>query len=126
MISKCSVDTNHRIEKEYQKVLPTYLNKRQVRAKEPDRVGVSGLRLIPIRSWDFFDVMDRIHAESSEAGLSISSEALAAALEEVYVLLHGRNSAVEEPLIVKTLARALRKKKEPPDVQLALDVSDEP
>jgi len=124
VINKCSADTNHRIEKEYREVLLKYLNKGQVSSKKPDHVGVSGIRLIPLRSWDFFDVMDRLQAESSDSGLSIRSEVLAAALEEVYMLLHRRNTAIEEPLIAKTFARALRKKA-PAGAQLVLDTIDD-
>ena len=124
VINKCSVDTNHRIEKVYQEILLSYLNKGRVSRKDPNRVGVGGIRLIPVRSLDFFDVVDRVQAESAGAGLSIRSEALAAALEEVYMLLHRRNAAIEEPLIAKTFARVLQKK-EPASVQLALDTTDE-
>lgn len=124
VINKCSVDTNHRIEKVYQETLLAYLNNRQVRRKEPDRAGVRGIRLIPFRSLDFFDVLDRVHAESSGAGLSIGSEVLAAVLEEVYMLLHRRNAPAEEPLIAKTFARVLQKKK-PASVQLSLDTGDD-
>ncbi|MCY4004477.1 MAG: hypothetical protein OXF33_12310 [Rhodospirillales bacterium] len=125
VINKCSVDTNHRIEKAYQEVLLADLNKGQVRTREPDRVGVSGIWLIPLRSWDFFDAVDRVQAESSESGLSIRSEVLRAALEEVYMLLHRRNAAIEEPLISKTFSRALRKKA-PTGVQLTLDTTGDP
>ena len=70
-------------------------------------------------------MMDRVQAESSDAGLSIKSEVLAAALEEVYMLLHRRNAAIEEPLIAKTFGRALRKNA-PASTQLALDGTDDP
>ena len=125
VINKCSVDTNHRIAKEYQEVLLAYLNQGQVRSKEPARFGVSGIRLIPLRSWDFFAVMDRVQAESSRSGLSIRSDVLEAALEEFYMLLHRRNTTSDEPLTAKVFARALRKKA-PASAQLSLDLADGP
>ena len=99
------------------------LNRGQVSPADRKCVGVSGIRFIPLRSWDFFGVVDRAHAESLGSRLLIRCELLAAVLDEVYMPLHRRNAALEEPLIAKTFARALQKK--PACVQLSLDSADD-
>ena len=125
VINKCSVDTNHRIEGIYRDILKRYLETRRTSGKDPNRVAVQGIRLIPIRSHDFFQIMDGVVADGAMAGFAIGSDRLKQALEEVYLQLHGRNIADDKRWMAVTMARTLGETAEPADEQLVPDTGDE-
>ena len=125
VINKCSVDTNHRIERVYRDILKRYLETGRTSWKYPDRKAVKGIRLIPIRSHDFYQIVYGVVGSDASAGFTIKSGLLKQGLEEVYVQLYGRNIDDDKRWMAVALARTLGEADEPEDEQLVLDTGDE-
>ena len=125
VINKCSVDTNHRIESVYRNILKRYLETGRTSWKYPDRKAGKGIRLIPIRSHDFFQIVDGVLAGGAMAGFAIGRDRLKQALEDVYLQLHGRNIDDDKRWMAVTMARTLGETAEPAEEQLVLDTRDD-
>ena len=125
VINKGSVDTNHRIERVYRDVLKRYLETGRTSREDPDRVAVQEIRLIPIRSHDFYQIVVGVLADGAMAGFSIGSDRLKQALEDVYLQLRGRNIEDDKRWMAVALARTLGEAAEPAEEQLVLDTRDD-
>lgn len=78
---------------------------------------------MPIRSHDFYRVVDRVLAGGATAGFAIRGDHLKQALEAVYLHLHGRNIADRKRWMAVALARTLGETGAA-DAQLVLDTGD--
>ena len=124
VINRCAVDANRELDAVYRAVLELYLETGRTSSGHPGRVAGAGIRLIPIGSHDFHDVVDGLLAGSATAGFALSSDVLRQALEDAYLQLHGRNVDDDGRWLAAALARALDQE-EPPDAQLVLDTGDD-
>ena len=116
VVTGCPFESNLHMRKPYRQTLAKreeLIRERRERATDrttrehPDSDPGLGIRLIPLKSHDLYEVANAILNRDSEAGLQVSSEVLAEALETIYRRLVSGNTPTDKPWMADTLKRAL-------------------
>ena len=129
LVNKCSVEANARMDGVYSRMLLRWMDARSDGQADDaaDRSGVGPrpdpdreIRLIPLPSYDFYEVANAILEEDSQAGLRVEGDVWRKGLEVVYRRLRGRNLADGKRWMAKTLMGVLQLN-EPARARLPID-----